>query len=211
MTLGTMMRGNCGERLAGRWPRCAPRCGSRAPRRCARSICWITPSTSMRVPTLVCADMNTASSWKNSRSSASDARMCGRCTFTTTSRPPRMRAPCTCPRLAVPSGSGSKKSNSLLIRPPSSSSMICSTSSNGMGPTSSWSVSSSRMYGLGQQVRAGGEHLAELHVRRSELDEPLPEADGVRLLLGDLLGLADPPRPGASEMSPCCLATSRRP
>ena len=43
------------------------------------------------------------------------------------------------------------------------------------------------MYASGR-IRAGREHLTELHVGGAELDEPLPEADGVGLLLGDLLG-----------------------
>jgi len=48
-----------------------------------------------RAPTPVCAAMNSARSWKNSRSLASEARIPGRCTFTITSRPWRSVAACT--------------------------------------------------------------------------------------------------------------------
>ena len=48
----------------------------------------------------------------------------------------------------------------------------------GIGSTSSWSFSSSSMYGGGKQVGPRGEHLAELDVRRSELDEALAKRLG---------------------------------
>jgi hypothetical protein len=70
-------------------------------------------------------------------SSASCARMCGRWTFTTTSRPSRSVATCAWPRLAEASGSCSKESNSLLMRPPSSSWIVLSISAKGTAPTSS--------------------------------------------------------------------------
>ena len=104
--------------------------------------------------------------------------MSGRWTLTTTSRPSRSAAACAWPRLAVASGSWSNDENSLLMRPPSCS---CDRVFDvGEGDRADVVLQSLKLLDvvLGNEVRASGEHLPELHVRRTELHQPLAKRDG---------------------------------
>ena len=76
------------------------------------------------------------------------ARTCsrtpGRCTFTTTSRPERVTARCTCPMDADASGTSSNSLYRSRVRAPRSASMVAWTSSIAKGSTPScrrWSAS----------------------------------------------------------------------
>ena len=66
------------------------------------------------------------------------SRIPGRCTFTTTARPSRSSARCTCPSEAEASGRWSSDRNAFEMRAPTSRSTTSSTTSKPNGSTSSW-------------------------------------------------------------------------
>jgi hypothetical protein len=74
---------------------------------------------------------------------------------------------CTWPSEAPAIGIGSKRENALEMRTPSSLSTIFSTSSYGNGLHAVLQARQGLQVRLGQQVRAAGEHLAQLHERGS--------------------------------------------
>ena len=117
-------------------------------------------------PRSVCASMRSATFSSTSRSSSTRRRMPGRCTLTTTGRPPRSVARCTCPSDAAASVCSSNSSNSRDSRTPSSSSIVSRATCAGNGSISSWSRPASE--DGGQEVRARGEQLPELDEGRAQ-------------------------------------------
>ena len=131
------------------------------------------------------------------------SRMPGRCTLTTTSRPSRSVARCTCPSEAAASGRWSKVGKTLESRTPSSVLTISSTSSNGNGSTLVLQPGQRLDVRRREQVDAGGHQLAELHEGRAHRLEVVGEPGrGLRVALLERLVGEDGVDPGGAHEIP---------
>ena len=132
--------------------------------------------------------MNSASSWKNAISSASDARTFGRCTFTITSRPSRRRGGVHLSQARRAERLGIERREQLAQ--PAAQLLLDRALHLLEGDRADVVLQPLELLDvrLGKQVRPRGQHLAELHVRRSQLDEPFAKAGRLLVALGELLG-----------------------
>ena len=112
------------------------------------------------------------------RSAFTIACVSGRCTLTTTSVPSNSVARWTWASEAAPSGSRSKVANRVSGEAPSSSRMMASTCSYGERRHGTLELVELQAPFLRQLLRAAGDHLPDLHVRRAQPLEHDPDLGG---------------------------------
>ena len=119
-----------------------------------------------------------ASRMTMSRSAVTWARASGRWTLSTTEVPSRRAPVWTCATEAAASGSSSTPAKTSGSGRPSSDSTALATTGHGDAGTSDCSWASSRANAGPDEVRTGGQHLAELDERDPAVGQRLPDRPG---------------------------------